>query len=350
MTPRKFETLQACRGVAALLVVMHHTSTQYFNSPRFWPTPAFGRAFDFGHAGVFFFFVLSGFIILSAHRHDIGHPDRLARYAVKRFLRIYPTYWIVLIPLAVVYLLWPQASRPTVAAHDVIANSFLLIGRTNASSLIVAWTLFHEMLFYLAFGVLIWRRRIGLAIMALWFALCAIIACTDVGITYHFSYLNLLFLVGIACFLLSARVTVSRPLAVAILGAVAFIVIGMVEVYRPGLDPRLQAIGYGLTSGVLILGLVALEQTRRPLRLPPFLLLLGDASYAIYLIHFPVLSIATRLWIQTIGTQRIAINVSFAAMVLIAVFTGIGFHLAIERRVLAIARIRTRSSDQTSLA
>ncbi len=38
-----------------------------------------------GWLGVYFFFVLSGFIILFAHWKDLGRPGQLKRYAWRRF-------------------------------------------------------------------------------------------------------------------------------------------------------------------------------------------------------------------------------------------------------------------------
>ncbi len=60
----------------------------------FGPFPASGL-FAFGHAGVDFFFVLSGFIILHVHAGDIGRPVRLGHYLQRRFTRVYPFYWVV---------------------------------------------------------------------------------------------------------------------------------------------------------------------------------------------------------------------------------------------------------------
>jgi peptidoglycan/LPS O-acetylase OafA/YrhL len=54
-----------------------------------------GTPFRWGDAGVEFFFVLSGFIIASAHAGDISRPARLIPYLQRRIIRIYPPYWII---------------------------------------------------------------------------------------------------------------------------------------------------------------------------------------------------------------------------------------------------------------
>ncbi|MDE2240167.1 MAG: acyltransferase, partial [Rhodospirillales bacterium] len=49
---------------------------------------------------VLFFFVLSGFVIQTAHGNDMGRPERLLRYGWRRFCRLFPLYWLsLLVPL-----------------------------------------------------------------------------------------------------------------------------------------------------------------------------------------------------------------------------------------------------------
>lgn len=88
--------------MAALLVLAYHLDGSIFQTPKFWSETALGGFFGFGHAGVYFFFVLSGFIIASSHHDDIARPDRVANYLMRRIIRVYPVYWIVIIPIAII--------------------------------------------------------------------------------------------------------------------------------------------------------------------------------------------------------------------------------------------------------
>ena len=100
-------SLQVYRGFAAILVVLYHAShnlSGYFNST------ALSDFFAFGHAGVSFFFVLSGFIIFEIHRGDIGRPQQVKSYLYKRITRIYPAYWLVTLALVPAWLLVPSIS------------------------------------------------------------------------------------------------------------------------------------------------------------------------------------------------------------------------------------------------
>src|SRR5216683_3883717 len=112
LTPGKntqITTLQALRGISALLVLGLH-------SVPFAPH-LFRYLFSWGFAGVDFFFVLSGFILLYVHYGQIGRPEKLRSYFIRRFSRIYPSYWAVmvfLIPAAFVLrsLVPPEKLHP----------------------------------------------------------------------------------------------------------------------------------------------------------------------------------------------------------------------------------------------
>ena len=92
----KLELIQALRGLAALLVVMFHTTE--LNHKNFQQEFLF-NIFAFGSSGVDFFFVLSGFIIYFIHRFDVGQRNKLKPFLLKRLIRVYPMYWLVTLAL-----------------------------------------------------------------------------------------------------------------------------------------------------------------------------------------------------------------------------------------------------------
>jgi len=87
------KSLQMARGIAALAVTLFHTSGM-FADPRYGFERPFWWLTERGDLGVDFFFVLSGFIIMLAHRADVGRPREVGNYAFKRAVRIYPMYWL----------------------------------------------------------------------------------------------------------------------------------------------------------------------------------------------------------------------------------------------------------------
>ena len=341
----KLQTVQVGRALAALLVVAYHASGTIFADPRFWGVTPFAGFFGFGHAGVFFFFVLSGFIIAAAHHRDLGQPKRLSNYAVRRVVRVYPAYWIVLLPIVVLYLAKPEISKPELTSHAVVFNSFLLIGPSDHASLAVAWTMFHEILFYALFGIAIFNQRLGIVVLATWFALCVakiIFAPMLMREVYPLAPINLLFAFGLIAFV-ATRGKRTFPLsgALAIAGISAFLAAGLLEDYggwmRDGW-PLLML--YGVSSAMTLAGLVAFER-KSPIIVPAWALLLGDASYAIYLVHYPALSIVARLWLK-LGGRAVPVPIAFAALVMICALLGIAFHLIVEKPLINVLNDRWR--------
>jgi exopolysaccharide production protein ExoZ len=146
----KLSGVQSARGVAALLVVLYH-ATRGLSLPQYLGYIPFGNCFGFGHAGVDFFFVLSGFIIMHAHAADIGKPERINRYLWRRVARIYPIYWIV----TLIQASWAFFSEDSAIrlAPSHILNSLLLLPESIEPLVGVGWTLRSEMLFYIVFAL-----------------------------------------------------------------------------------------------------------------------------------------------------------------------------------------------------
>lgn len=85
MTPvrTRLDGLQAGRAVAAVMVVLYHL-TVYFLPEHYYGGEKVGPGlFKMGYAGVEFFFVLSGFIMVFVHMRDFGVPERAPRFLEK---------------------------------------------------------------------------------------------------------------------------------------------------------------------------------------------------------------------------------------------------------------------------
>ena len=89
------------RGLAVLPVVLLHVGVAVLPSSRLL------GAVTRGWYGVDLFFVLSGFIICHVHWNDIGRPEQVRSYFWKRFVRIYPTYWVALALFVLLFLFSP---------------------------------------------------------------------------------------------------------------------------------------------------------------------------------------------------------------------------------------------------
>lgn len=328
------DTLQAGRAFAALAVLLFHVELtlalpQYVGRDVF----AFFRS---GHSGVHYFFVLSGFVILMAHRRDIGRTGRVGLFVWKRFRRIYPPLWAalaVILPLTLAFPLLNNAIRFDLL--DVV-SAFTLVPDTYDPLLSVIWTLRHEALFYGVFALILWRPKLGFAVAALWMALSAILPWTGIeGWTrFFFTSQHLLFAFGAAAFLLLERDKVPFPAAVAAGGVLLFAVTWMIPLLKLPLNGIVANWGFGLGAAAAILGLAAVER-RGSLRTPRPLVFLGEASYAVYLVHAPVIYAATAILLAVAPGLKTAAPLLFALVALASLAVGVAFHLWVEKPLLA---------------
>jgi exopolysaccharide production protein ExoZ len=325
----QFTLLQAGRGVAALLVVFYHLGSEIFGNPKFWSVRVDGGLFSFGHQGVAFFFVLSGFIILHAHLDELGRPERWGRYVHKRAMRIYLPYWLVLFPLIAVYIAFPALGKPAISSPAVMLNSPMLIGGNSRSTLAVAWTLFHEVTFYAIFGVAVLHRGIGTALLIIWQLACALSLASLTPLHYSLDPINLLFGMGMIARLVIGRWTIPAPRAVMLAGMAIFASLGAIVDYSHLIGGHTSSILFGVSSFLFLVGGVEAER-RGLITAPVALRRLGDASYAIYLVHFPVLSVLARI-LHVGPLSDIPAPIAYLLLATGAISAGLIFHQLAEK-------------------
>jgi exopolysaccharide production protein ExoZ len=343
-----FQSLQAGRGLAALMVIFYHCEG-IISLSKYWH---FSRHyFRFGASGVDFFFVLSGIVIFHAHQHDVGRPGKLREYAWKRFRRIYPIYWVVLLAMLPLYFALPSFGNGFEREPSAILQSFLLMPFSRIETIIpVAWTLYHEVMFYVVFSYLLVSRRLGVTVLTLWFSasvLALLFPPHNALVATYFSPLHLLFGIGLLIPMALHRVTFSGlPLAIAgVAGFVACCVLQ--DLGRPG-TPNLS-LAFGGFSALTMMGLMLLEKTTR-LQFPKFLIFLGDASYSIYLVHYIALSASAKIVYRTLLHHPVPMAVPFTVMAITALGFGIAVHLFVEKPLLRLLpRTLRRAGDGAKL-
>lgn len=331
----QIQNLQIFRGVAALAVVAHHAAVR---------TAAFVGAmpdlvvtlFGLGFLGVDFFFVLSGFIIMHAHMNDERSPTTVKHYGLKRLTRIYPAYLPMGIGLLVLYAAMPGLSA---GGRDYsLASSLLLVPANDAPALSVAWTLVHELLFYgvfllffvswraLAAGLVAWA--ITILVANFWF--------TPSGwLRYPLSLLNIEFMFGVgAAWVVRAQALRSNGRWFLVSGvAISLVALWLMMQVMSGYMRLLFAIGLAL----LIVGFT-LREHLRPVQWPRFMLLMGGASYSIYLIHNPLLSLTQRV----AGKIGLAWPAAMAFGILLSLLAGWLYYLFVERTALQFFQQRLK--------
>lgn len=343
-TPRKtVYIVQVLRGIAAAVVAIYHTHL-ILAQPQYGGIKLYEAVTTRGWIGVNFFFVLSGFIILLAHYRDIGQPHQAGRYAWRRFVRVYPIYWLfttAYIAAALAGIGYPDFRW----TFTNLLSSYTLIAFEPQPypPLSVAWTLFYEVTFYALFLLLILHRKLGVAVFAAWTVAILVYTLALGGRRVEvLDMWNIYFVIGMAAYIAYRRL--EGRWALPLLGAGLVLLAG---VFAMGWIP--SRIAFAEDHPVMLLSLAVifaliltgatLFERERPLRIPRTLLLLGDASFSVYLVHSPALSmiagVNSRLMPGLLPEWLL-----FWAAAGASILAGVVAHLLVERPLLKAVNLQ----------
>jgi exopolysaccharide production protein ExoZ len=333
----QIESLQMFRGFAALAVVAHHTALSTGAFVGALPEPL-ATWLGMGLLGVDFFFVLSGFIIMFAHMDDASTAASIKRYALKRFTRIYPAYLPVGVGLIVLYVAIPDLSAAGGRDYSLL-SSLLLVPADGPPALSVAWTLVHEVMFYGVFMLFFasWRWLAGG--LLIW---AAVICTTHYFYTptgwlrYPLSLLNIEFMLGVsAAWLVRSQALNGRGRQIAALGgSITGLALWLMTQNQTAYLRLVLAIGLAL----VVVGF-ALYEKSEIIRWPTLLMTLGNASYSIYLIHNPLLSMSQRV----AGRMGLTWPLAMVFGVLLSVLAGWIYYRVVERPALRFCQHQMRN-------
>ncbi|QLE56151.1 acyltransferase [Nostoc sp. TCL26-01] len=340
---QKLYSLQALRGLAAVLVVLAHCDLIFNQNygKDFW-----FKIFNFGGSGVDFFFVLSGFIILYIHQREIGNPAKVNTFLIKRFLRIYPIYWVFLGLKMLASFVFAYNPETTERSFLEIIKAITLFPQNRSilstSFLGVSWTLSFEIMFYIIFALLIGvSSKIAYPIIAVWllgvfgnFVGIIDLPRGNIILNFVFSEYNLEFALGcLAAYLfMQHKIKWAMPLILVGLFLYAFAAVN----YYYQILPISPVIKFGIPSMLLVLGFASLERARN-INVPGVLSYLGDASYSIYLAHgFAINNISKVVEkIYPDVTQNILILNSVGILIaVLSIIFGCLVHSLIEKQLM----------------
>jgi exopolysaccharide production protein ExoZ len=364
--PGTFNGIQALRGIAAVMVVVHH-STLFWSRITFALVRTDGpQVLWAGAAGVDIFFVISGFVMAittarkSAERHPAG--DFLQR----RFFRIMPLYWFVtglfLLEFWAVSV-FPQlktaAERYPQISLRLLARSLLLVPGNNPLIVGVAWSLSFEVFFYLLFALALACRVRPVRLLTPLMLGLALIGYFHSGSSPVFTMITspmlLEFLAGVIIgSMVVHKVRFSVPVAV-VLGVIGTAVI--LIPYRNLFGFRivsdtngLRVLLWGLPAALIVFCFVAIEDQFGTIW-PKWTLLIGDASYSLYLIHILLLCFVIRaLEYQRVLLPGIVRAQDEIVTVLICVFASIVaailLYKTVEQKLINHRRKRASRTGQ----
>jgi exopolysaccharide production protein ExoZ len=345
MHQKQYYSIQYLRGIAAFLVVLYHANNLF---EQYYDYSLLKGILYPGYMGVDIFFVISGFIIFTVHKHDIGLPDRSSQFFLKRFFRIYPVYWLILLAILPVYFIMPSFGQGyETDAKEIISSIFLLFPTENMPILVVAWTLQHEVLFYVLFGVLLIllyskNKTLAKILIISWAILCF----TSLFISFEtmhpfykliFNPINLEFLMGCTiAWILNKKETKLKTAYFIFAFGITLLLISWFSTFL-GITDFNRIFTWGIPSTILIMSLILIERKSNSKKNRLFILL-GDASYSIYLTHYPAMSVINKTLLALNVPNYIGNFVTFLLTVIISVIIGCVFYLLIEKNIVRLYR------------
>jgi len=287
------KALHKLRGLAALIVALSHLAHWQDIPNLYWKF----RIIGLGTQAVCVFFVISGFIIARTHSREVGKIDRLSPYAIKRFLRLYPAYWFYsLLSLSLGALGFWSIDTSNLGHRTplelISAITLLPISNNQFGFILVSWSLFYEILFYLVFSFFFFGRKYGIAVLFLFIFLSLINHEYWLVKNFCFNHQNLLFLLGVLIGFNfdSLRGLPVPPWLLLAVGAslyLAFVWIGSDKIW-----PMSYFAATCLVSGAVLLDIRSGNASAPAVPwIEKTLLWFGSISYSLYLCHVPAQAI-----------------------------------------------------------
>lgn len=339
---KKILSIQVLRFIAVTLVLIAHSidSTQTIQTNM--PLIAFGYLENFGAIGVDIFFVISGFIIAQTGLIKETSPNV---FLLHRIIRVIPIYYLLSIPwilLAIIQnhfsysqlittlLFWP-------AMPHHMSQPFLVVG----------WTLCFEMLFYFSIFVVKLKKLMWLLPLSVFIVSMLARKFTNYTIFQFIGNPIILeFFMGVIIAFNQKKIMCmpkfsSYFIFFIILLSISYLLIFGYERISESeytIDSSLsfeRFLLFGIPSAMLLIYFLTIENMLNNKIIKP-LVILGDSSYSIYLIHPLILFIAN----YSVHKSGFYVEGNTWLLTLLILSTGCGYFIysKIERPILIFLR------------
>lgn len=329
-SPHTILPIQYLRGIAAAMVVYHHTRGQINSFEPLLPG-------TFGQLGVDIFFVISGFIMFVTTART---PISSGEFVMRRIIRVAPLYWLLTCLMCAAWILFPSLFKTLIVTPYTFFQSLLFVPHYSLSFpnqvlplLVPGWTLNYEMFFYLIFAIALILPRQYLLVSA---AICICLA-VSIGIWWGpinsallTTYTSLLLLEFVAGMLIGkVWLDYQRGTATHIGASIFVFGCGILFVNNThAISNFFDILGAAfIVAGSLNFGLLQWKNS--------LLKILGDASYAIYLSHVFTLGIIRSIWVEIFGNEGTLFNaIGFATVAMIGcLIVGVLVYACLEKPI-----------------
>lgn len=285
--------IQMLRAIAALSIVVHHGLFELEQMAA-----QAGQAMRWQsvlplEAGVDLFFVISGFVMVYASRDLFGSKNSVGPFLRRRLARIVPIYWVVtVLYLALSLSGLAPLNRVAPEGAEIIASLFFMPFE-RPDGLVqplysLGWTLNYEVMFYCLFALALpLHRAVAVAtVVGILMAMVLIGHFIPSSMTMlHFWTRSIIIEFGLGMIIGHMALSGIRPdrkmgLALGIIGLVLLAFGSTFSAFLPD-----RALLFGLPAALLVIAALAFNGEQESGTASRILISLGDASYAIYLLH-----------------------------------------------------------------
>ncbi|MBN8955766.1 MAG: acyltransferase [Rhizobiales bacterium] len=307
----RLPNVQILRAIAAMMIVVHHCGIETMRLAEKAGSDRLFNEAPWG-SGVPIFFAISGFIMVVTSANAFGSTQGALDFMRRRIIRIVPLYWLVTTVGLAALLVMPAQMKVLPNDYGYIISSYLfwpamrLTGDVRPLAT-PGWTLNLEMFFYIVFAIaLLFPRRFGLPFLfsSLGLLVCARVSGLLPGVALNFwgDPIVLGFLLGAAVGVIYIRGIRLSAVAAAALTIVSFAVLWQVDVGGPE-DTLFSRVAFAVPSTFVLAGFALGPQIDERWRFWWPALIVGDASYSLYLVHEFLLRPIYLVW------QKVALNV-----------------------------------------
>ncbi len=310
-------SVQILRAAAAFAVVICHvgiTLNYWGKADLQWPLV--------GAAGVDLFFVISGFIMVALSWDSFAQAGEPIKFFVRRLVRIVPLYWL----LTTIYVVGGK--------YDIwrAVGSYLFVWTGEQQPVVgVGWSLNFEMFFYVIFAACMMMPR-AVALVSL---SAALIAVTLVRLPFYSDPIVLEFLFGVFVAIAYRRGVRLIPIA-----RVLLVMVGVAAIIYWS-DSVHDGFRWGVPAALIVAGAVLGSPIERRTPIVMALVAVGDASYALYLIHVPIVRVIADV-MRSAGLDLVRIQpIYFVIATAAAIGAALLVYRFVELPLLALLKSRT---------
>jgi peptidoglycan/LPS O-acetylase OafA/YrhL len=348
---KNIDSLQLLRGIAALAVVCHHTFRAVtVNRPSELLLPdsyiSMSAIFvELGAMGVDLFFILSGFLMIYISDPYTEGKKSTVDFLANRLIRVWPLYLAVTLYSCYSIVKNLHYGGSAFDLQPVRLLSFFFVPSFNEHGglqpiLGVGWTLNYEAFFYLIFAVSLAFRSVSLlkltaGLVLVSYAVGAFFPKNSAAHVFLFNSVILEFILGagLATGYVRGIIPNLREWVWLALGLTTLAVFA-----RYPAESSFRLVTRGIPAALIFIFILMSD---KKISWPRWLLLVGNSSYSIYLIHIPVIYFVTPRILgkmSRLGFQSMAAEVAALIGIASAIFMGIAGHFVLEKPLTRLAK------------